>query len=147
MEYLIILAVVLTIALVAVALIGGGGLGSGDIKMTESLTYWRAAAPIGIIQLAAGAGGNKSLIVNNGHEVVVVNSITLTQVPAGAVLTYSTPTSLSTGQRMVVVFQGTGTACPQNAIMDFEVSVSYTDSSGLGTKVQRGSRPITVRCY
>ncbi len=147
MEYLIVLAVVLTVALVAVALVSSGILGAGDTKLSESETYWRAATPMGILQLAAGAGGNKSVIQNNGHEMMVVESIMLAQSPAGAVLTYSVPLSLSPGQKKVIELAGSGTACPSNAISDFEVTVTYTDSSGLGTKTQRGARPITVRCY
>jgi len=146
-EYLVVLAVVMVIALVAVALVSSGILGAGDTKISESETYWRGATPIGMLQLAAGAGGNKSVLQNNGHETITVLSITITQTPAGAVLANNTPLPISPGQKKVIDLAGSGTACPSNAISDFGVTITYTDSSGLGTKVQKGSRPITVRCY
>ena len=147
-EYLILLAVVLVMALVVVALLSGGLAGTGDTKITESLTYWRGAAPIGIIQLAAGSGGNKTLIQNNAPEIIAINSITLTNIPAnGAVLSNSTGIALSPGQRAVIEFVGTGPICQTGGVVEYNVVIAYNTGSLLGSQLQIGSRPIAARCY
>lgn len=52
-EYLVLLAVVLIIAVVTIALLGFFPGTAGDAEITESSIYWRAAAPIAIIETAA----------------------------------------------------------------------------------------------
>ena len=52
-EYLVLLAVVLVIALVAIALLGFFPGMSSDAKETESKTYWLSATPIAVVEIGA----------------------------------------------------------------------------------------------
>jgi len=56
-EYLIMLAVVLLIGIVAIALLGFFPGISGDVKQTQLDTFWRRATPVGITEVRAGPGG------------------------------------------------------------------------------------------
>ena len=55
-EYLVLLAVVLIIALVAVALLSFYPGMASDAQATESQIYWKSASPIAITEWAAMAG-------------------------------------------------------------------------------------------
>ncbi len=149
-EYLVILAVVITVALIAVALLTSGLGASGDTKITQSLTYWRGATPIAITQFAAGkiAENNKAAIRNLAPELVIISKITLTQVGgAASTLTYSTPTSVSPGQQEVVEFSFSGTPCTPGIVMEYDVVITYTSGGIGGAKTQTGEKPIAARCY
>ena len=52
-EYLVLLAVVLVIALVAIALLGFFPGMAGDERVTQSQAYWQSATPIAIIEGSA----------------------------------------------------------------------------------------------
>jgi len=52
-EYLVLLAVVLVIALVAIALLGFFPGMAGDAQITQSEMYWKSATPIAITEWAA----------------------------------------------------------------------------------------------
>jgi len=54
-EYLVLLAVVLVIALVAIALLGFFPGMTGDAQETQSKMYWQGATPIAIVEWAAKA--------------------------------------------------------------------------------------------
>jgi len=78
-EYLVLLAVVLIIALVAIALLGFFPGMASDAKATQSKAYWQSASPIGVVE---GIGytyndhwadyGNAIIITlqNNGGETI-----------------------------------------------------------------------------
>jgi len=52
-EYLVLLAVVLTVALVSVALLGFFPGMASDAQITQSQAYWQSATPISILESAA----------------------------------------------------------------------------------------------
>ena len=54
-EYLVLLAVVLIIALVAIALLGFFPGTANDAQIAESQIYWQSASPVAIIETAAQA--------------------------------------------------------------------------------------------
>ena len=61
-EYLVLLAVVLVIALVAIALLGFFPGMASDAKMTQSEMYWKSASPISILEGWAQAKTNEPTI-------------------------------------------------------------------------------------
>jgi len=61
-EYLVLLAVVLIISLVAIALLGFFPGMAGDAKITESQAYWKGATPLAIVDVS----GIKSCSVETG---------------------------------------------------------------------------------
>ena len=52
-EYLVLLAVVLIVALVSVALLGFFPGMASDAQIMQSQTYWQAASPIAIVEVVA----------------------------------------------------------------------------------------------
>ena len=52
-EYLVLLAVVLIVALVSVSLLGFFPGMAGDAQMTQSKTYWSSASPVAVTETAA----------------------------------------------------------------------------------------------
>ena len=52
-EYLVLLAVVLIIALVAIALLGFFPGTAGDVQLSQSKSYWSSAQPVSVVEGAA----------------------------------------------------------------------------------------------
>ena len=79
-EYLVLLAVVLVVALVAVGLLGFFPGMATDAKMTQSDSYWKGARPFAIIEHAMVAATNNGTIVVQNMDssgTVTLDSITL----------------------------------------------------------------------
>ncbi|MCX8197678.1 MAG: hypothetical protein N3F07_00575 [Candidatus Micrarchaeota archaeon] len=82
-EYLVLLAIVLIIAMVAVALLGFFPGMAGDAKLAQSKAYWQSASPIAIVDGAASRfyGAHSQILLtlqNNGAtpvELVAVGPI------------------------------------------------------------------------
>ena len=65
-EYLVFLAVVLIVAMVAIALLGFFPGLAGDAKQTQSDAYWRGEArPFAILEHSMNTSGNLTLILQN----------------------------------------------------------------------------------
>jgi hypothetical protein len=77
-EYLIILAVVLVVALVAIALLGAFPALGGDARLTETRQYWNSQHPFAIIGYNQ-VGANMTLTLKNTDA----NLLTITNVTVG----------------------------------------------------------------
>jgi len=159
-EYLVLLAVVLVIALVALALLGDVFGRSGDVKITSSQAYWSSVAPLSIIGASAYRSPSSTVhypfikIRNTGTDSIRLKGI----IVQGTVLnTYYSPTSghyQSMGQNIFIgagqeiCFGGSGTGCPyqigflplaasgssQSTFFDEITALSsICDSTGTGT--------------
>lgn len=79
-EYLIILAVVLIVALVAIALLGAFPAMGGDARITETRQYWNSQRPFSILSYAQ-SGATLTLTLRNTDS----NLLTITNVTVGNV--------------------------------------------------------------
>ncbi len=81
-EYLIILAVVLIVVLVAIALLGAFPSIGGDARMSETKQYWSSTSPFSIL-VYNQYGANMSLTLkNSATELLIINNITIGNVTA-----------------------------------------------------------------
>ena len=123
-EYMIILAVVIVIALIAVSVLGGIPSIGGGAKQRSSDSYWQSA-DIGIIADSFGTDGigNDDVLVlrNNKDDIITVTSIAL----AGNQV-YSTATKFSPGEQKTINLNVDCGTNPGDRY-SFDVSFNYTD--------------------
>jgi len=102
-EYLVLLAVVLIVALVAIALLGFFPQLGGTAKVTQSKSYWQGAEPLAITSYKI-TNANVALVVqNNGQEKLNVTNISL-----DGTNIIATSYSIASGKKLTI----TGTVFP-----------------------------------
>jgi|GEM_PF-1418480 len=141
-EYLVLLAVVLIIALVAVALLAFLPGTAADSRVAESQGYWKGASPLAITASSATRDPYSTVhypfmkIQNTG-----TNPIRLRQIVAGTntISTYTNTVTGQTGNLLTditiapgksVCFGGFNSGCPYLVRMT-PLSSTYTGSDGL----------------
>jgi len=136
-EYLVLLAVVLIIALVAIMLLGYFPGMATDAKITQSNTYWRGdARPFAITEATINSTGHGTFVLQN-MEANGPFMITLFQVGS---YNNSSNISIATGESKIVIIpiMGNNTG---GSLYDLSVTISYTTPSGTETK-QYGTKNI-----
>lgn len=120
-EYLIILGVVIVVALIVVAALGGiPGIGTSGAGKTSKL-FW-SSAPVGFESYAISASGSDTVVVKNNQDfgvrlnTVSVNSV---NVANNNILNPGSTVSLS----------GDIGACTASQDFDYAVSIGYTDQT------------------
>ena len=120
-EYLIILGVVIVVALIVVAALGGiPGIGTSGAGKTSKL-FW-SSAPVGFESYAISASGTDTLIVKNNQDF----SVRLSSVSVNSVNVASN-NLLNPGS--TVTLTGNLAACTAGQDFDYPVSISYTDQT------------------
>ena len=120
-EYLIILAVVIIIALIVIGVLGGiPGVGKGSGEKASKL-FW-SQAPVGIDNYAISAGGTDTIIVRNNLD----TKLTLTTFSVNSVNVASGNNTLSPGDSATLT--GAIAACTAGQAFAYAVSITYTDS-------------------
>ncbi len=142
-EYLVLLAVVLIIALVAIALLGFFPALSGDARITQSDSYWRGTArPIQIKDHAQSGDTLKLVMFNSEAEAISVNSITVDN------STYSATNLTFAGGEQISGVNVTGLPiCTAGSGLTYEykVSINYTTSNDL-VKTETGTKTLIGKC-
>lgn len=145
-EYLVLLAVVLVIALVAIALLGFFPSLAVDARITQSNAYWRGEArPFAIIEHTfSSTTGNGTVVLQNTEA---TGPLTLTAISIGNCTTATPNAVFAPGDTRAVNITG----CPTSglysgAAYDFTVVINYTSTTG-GTgapllKTQYGTKNI-----
>ena len=150
-EYLVLLAVILIIALVAISLLGFFPSMAADAKITQSSTYWRGeAAPISIQEHSFdGTTGDGHLVLLNNDALgaVSISSITLTdpstEIPLTFNFTGSSVIVLQSGAQTTVPLAGGGlpTGMTSQDVYQYDVQIDYRSPDGL-SKTESGAQPI-----
>ena len=152
-EYLVLLAVVLIVAMVAIALLGFFPGMSYDAKKSEADSYWQSARPFQIKQHAQPAGGALTLVVSNVNS----DQLKLTNVSVsggGASAVNSTPGGagalyLSGGQTANVLVFGVASACNASGnVYEYSINVTYdgTGDNPITGQKQYGAKTIIGKC-
>jgi len=77
-EYLVIIAIVIVIALVVVGLLLQVMNSGSGVPETQAKATWKSAEPLAIIDWGIGSDGNMTLVLrNNTAETIEFNSLTL----------------------------------------------------------------------
>jgi len=136
-EYLVLLAVVLIIALVAIMLLGYFPGMATDAKITQSNAYWRGEArPFAITEANINSTGYGSFVLQNmeANGPFIVN---LLQVGS---YNNSSNISFAAGESKTLLIPGMGNNTG-GSVYDLNVTLSYTTPSGAATK-QYGPKNI-----
>ncbi len=134
-EYLVILAVVIIVALFVVGVLGGFPTTTGGISEKDSLAYW-ATADVGIINeyISSSASASKIVVRNNRNSNIQLTSLNLTDSSGVNAYTFGTATSLvpgqSTNQLGMVDGASTKKCAAKNDKFSFNVNATYTDNYG-----------------
>ncbi|MCX6776147.1 MAG: class III signal peptide-containing protein [Candidatus Micrarchaeota archaeon] len=137
-EYLIILAVVVIIALIVIGAIGGFPGRTRGISERESAAYW-AAADIGITRYFVSAfSENWFVIKNNRLFTVNITSITI----GGEV--FSTPFTLAPGSSTSI--SPYTPVCTVEETYSWNTVITYKDATYGNTYTFTGEKPLVGTC-
>lgn len=138
-EYLVLLAVVLIIALVAISLLGFFPGLALDAKKTQSDPYWKAARPFGIIEHSLNSEGNLTIVIQNNDA----NMLTLLNVSI-ANSSNGTATTFGGGEKKVMVIRFLG-SCTAGSAYEYNVNFTY-NSTDISNQKQIGTKPLIGKC-
>jgi hypothetical protein len=137
-EYLMILAVVIIIALVVVGVLGGFPTLSAGINEKESLAYW-TSSDIGIVRGVISGTDSKMVLRNNKNF-----PITLGVVTVGGTAGTSLGTTLQPGETTNLVTVS-AKVCSSGTYSN-TVSIGYTDATYGTAYTFTGAKPLVGTC-
>ena len=150
-EYLVLIAMVLTVALVSVSLLGFFPGTSSDVKTAASQAYWMSARPTGVydaktISSACNGSTGYTMIVEN-HE---ATPIRMTGISIdGHALTFCRPGGAPSSEILLDTYQKAIVEVPANissnasGTLRSNVSINYITYYG-SSQVQYGSTPLEI---
>jgi hypothetical protein len=138
-EYLMILAVVIIIALVVVGVLGGFPSLTSGISEKESLAYW-TTTDVGIVRNVWTATGMSMVLRNNKNFGITVTGVNIAGSANGAVLSQT----LQPGETTNLISVDT-TACPGTTYTK-SISVTYTDATYLTAYTFDGAKSLVGTC-
>jgi hypothetical protein len=149
-EYLIILAVVVIIALIVIGVIGGFPGMTRGVSERDSAAYW-AGADVGVtryfVSTTTSCGGQScSQIVVRNNRLFAVN---LTQITLdGSMVNYSTGVNIAPGSTYVLNLTSNGTCGSGTSGMSYSknVVVTYKDATYGTTYTFTGEKPLVGTC-
>jgi hypothetical protein len=148
-EYLVLLAVVLIVAMVAIALLGFfPGLASGA-KEAQTDTYWRGQARPFSIQEHAQASTSQNLILtiqNFDAEQRILTNISISG--SGVSTVYNVTGSdryFSAGERKTFTIN-VGQNCTAGSTYEYQIVFYYTNAAGTISQKQYGEKPLIGKC-
>jgi len=140
-EYLVILAVVLVVALIVVALVGGMSPVSTGVSDSQSHNYWLSVAPVSISSWKYSGTALDLTLQNMGGQ-----KVTISQIYIGGSQVYNTNTTLSVGETKTITAT-MGSSCG-SAGSSFElqnVSITY-GKEGVANLIEKGDKSIVGKC-
>lgn len=148
-EYLVLLAVVLIVAMVAIALLGFFPGLSYDAKKSESDSYWRGASrPFQIKEHSQPANGNLTMVLGN----VDPAQLKLTDISVaggGFAGNYNTTTYISGGEQRTIPIAWTTTGtCASGSVYEYQVNFTYdgTGENAIVNQKQSGVKTLVGKC-
>ncbi len=146
-EYLIILAIIIVLALVVVSFVGGFGNNLSGMSESQSKTMWAASSPFSIIDWSLDTDGNVTLVFrNNSSRTLAFNSVTLgsedyintdvtSNIAPGATFTkiIQTQHSCNSGDKISYSPSGVG------------ITLDY-NTTYIQNQVQTGLKEIVITC-
>ena len=149
-EYLVLLAMVLVVAMVAIALLGFFPGLAGDARAGQSDAYWRGTArPFAILEhsLATGSGSSVNLAIQNldsNSKYLKTLNLTGTGINAS---NSSVNTYISAGQTVSSIAVAlTAGSCTTGTPYEFNVTFTYDSVGGITGNTQRGTKPLVGVC-
>lgn len=147
-EYLVLLAVVLIVAMVAIALLGFFPGLAGDAKKTQSDAYWRGEArPFAILEHAQ-SGTDLTLVLQNVEaDQRVINNISISGQGVSGVDSFSSVSPyFSAGERKTTTVDF-GQNCTSGSTYEYWVNISFNNSdNSISNQRQIGAKTLVGKC-
>jgi len=141
-EYLIILAVVVIIALIVIGVIGGFPGMTRGVSERDSAAYW-AGADIGITRYFVTVTGSTSQLVIRNNRLFQVN---VTTVYLDGSQVFATATPLAPGSSTSITLT-TNSSCPvASQTFSHNVIITYKDATYGVTYNFTGEKPLVGTC-
>jgi len=143
MEYLVLLAIILVVALIGIVILGGFAEGGGNAMETSSKAYWSGSAiPFGIEQWAQINDTLYITLVNKRPERYILRSISL----SGDVKTLGVGWTVGPNARKNISISGL-TQCDRAAYdyFSYDMIFNYTTTNGVD-RLQIGAKPLEGSC-
>ena len=148
-EYLVLLAVVLIVALVAMALLNFFPDLSTYAKISQSDSYWRGVSRPFAITESAQSSSSANLIMVVENKDAEQRILTTIQVSGTGVATNYTVTGnnryFSAGEKRTFTIP-LSTNCTAGSVYEYKISFNYTNADGTISKVQIGDKPLMGKC-
>jgi len=139
-EYLVILAVVLVVALIVVALVGGMSPVSTGVSESQSKNYWLGVAPVSISSWKYAGTSLDLTLQNMGGRKVTISEINVEGT------NFLTNTSLTVGEtKTVTITMGTSCGDVGTSFELQNVSIKY-DKEGVANLIEKGDKSIVGKC-
>ena len=144
-EYLIILAIVLTLALVVLGAFGLFPSFAYSAQTSDSSKYWSTSASPLLIPDFKQTGSSLSLILSNSAPLgLTLDSVSLSTRPGTSyAASTSLPLTLPPGGRVKLDF--TTTSCTGRQMLSYDVNITY-QASQVGGLSEHGAKPLYVQC-
>jgi len=147
-EYLVLLAVAIIIALVIFAFMGWVPGLAGSLKERQAKLYWASTFPIQIrdYKVTNSTSGTTIMLQNVGDSKVEIKSISMGNMSDTSLSPSGTAARLSSGQS--IVFAADGISCtPPGSTYELEnVTIVYDSIGGIGNQSLSGDRSLVGRC-
>ncbi|MBI5224992.1 hypothetical protein HY989_03910 [Candidatus Micrarchaeota archaeon] len=140
-EYLMILAVVIIIALVVVGVLGGFPSLTAGISEKESAAYW-TTADVGIVRTYVSGAAVQMVLRNNKNFAIEVTGV---DVGTGTIASISKTLQPGETTTLTPVFTLT-TACVAGASFSYNTVVTYKDSTYSTAYTFTGAKPLVGVC-
>ena len=141
-EYLVLLAIVIIVALIAITLLGGFTATSGGAMDNEAKSYWSIASPFGISQWVQINDTLYMSVVNRGPAQLVMRKVKVGSAIADLGAGWSWK---SGGEKNISVGNLTNCTKGMNDAYSYNVTFTY-DTFELPGQSQTGSRPVAGSC-
>lgn len=158
-EYLVLLAVVLIVAMVAIALLGFFPGLAGDAKQAQSNAYWNGEAnPFAILDKAQAPVSNLTLVIQN----VAANQYVLTNISVagnginGSYVPSANQQYFSAGEKQTLVvpislgatpISGGNPGCVSGNTFEYYVNFTYSNSDqSITNQMEFGSKTLVGKC-
>jgi hypothetical protein len=158
-EYLVILAVVLIVAMVAIALLGYFPGMAGDSQRSQSDTYWQGSArPFAILNAQQPSTGNFTVVVQNvDHTMLVLTNISVAGGPVnGSYVPNSAERIFNPGETHILIVplsaSGSAVSVANPACLasgsgySYFINFTYTTQEGITGQKEFGSKPYSGKC-
>ncbi len=144
-EYLVILAVVLTLALAVLGAFGLFPSFSFSAQTSDSSKYWSTSASPFLIPDFKQSGSALSVVfVNSASVPLSLDSVNLsTRADTAFSPSASFPITLPPGGRTHLDF--TTTSCTGRQVLTYDVNITY-HSGAISGLFERGAKPLYVQC-
>jgi hypothetical protein len=140
-EYLVILAAVIIIALIVVAVIGGFPGMTRGVSERDSASYW-SDADVGIIWYFISATPGNSMLVIRDNRVVPIN---VTNITFDGVLVFSNSTLLAPASSTNINLTNVPT-CRPGLAYTLTTTITYKDATYGSISVLSGEKPLVGTC-